>query len=148
MSPRPKKATAAPEAKPKVFRRKRSAPEPVARDVAPDFSKTPLDQIPLSGLSPRALIAPNFRVYELSRSDLAARQGIDNSFANDGELRAAIHLARHVLQPIRDKFGSFSPNSVYRSQKPVSYTHLTLPTICSVQISVVAVSLKKKTTNC
>eukprot|EP00825_Cyclidium_porcatum_P037992 TRINITY_DN4315_c0_g2_i1.p1 TRINITY_DN4315_c0_g2~~TRINITY_DN4315_c0_g2_i1.p1 ORF type:complete len:137 (+),score=31.94 TRINITY_DN4315_c0_g2_i1:1-411(+) len=31
----------------------------------------------------------------------------------------------------------------------VSYTHLTLPTICSVQISVVAVSLKKKkkTTN-
>eukprot|EP00825_Cyclidium_porcatum_P029250 TRINITY_DN31280_c0_g1_i2.p2 TRINITY_DN31280_c0_g1~~TRINITY_DN31280_c0_g1_i2.p2 ORF type:complete len:192 (-),score=42.45 TRINITY_DN31280_c0_g1_i2:39-614(-) len=28
--------------------------------------------------------------------------------------------------------------------KAVSYTHLTLPTICSVQISVVAVSLKKK----
>ena len=27
--------------------------------------------------------------------------------------------------------------------KSVSYTHLTLPTICSVQISVVAVSLKK-----
>ncbi|HPW27587.1 MAG TPA: D-Ala-D-Ala carboxypeptidase family metallohydrolase, partial [Tenuifilaceae bacterium] len=89
----------------------------VSRDAAPDFSKTPLDQIPLSGLSPRALIAPNFRVYELSRSDLAARQGIDNSFASDSELRAAIHLARHVLQPIRDKFGSFSPNSVYRSQK-------------------------------
>eukprot|EP00825_Cyclidium_porcatum_P044321 TRINITY_DN6480_c0_g1_i2.p2 TRINITY_DN6480_c0_g1~~TRINITY_DN6480_c0_g1_i2.p2 ORF type:complete len:100 (-),score=29.83 TRINITY_DN6480_c0_g1_i2:123-422(-) len=30
---------------------------------------------------------------------------------------------------------------------PVSYTHLTLPTICSVQISVVAVSLKKKKKN-
>eukprot|EP00825_Cyclidium_porcatum_P005834 TRINITY_DN12866_c0_g1_i2.p2 TRINITY_DN12866_c0_g1~~TRINITY_DN12866_c0_g1_i2.p2 ORF type:complete len:130 (-),score=12.30 TRINITY_DN12866_c0_g1_i2:50-439(-) len=29
----------------------------------------------------------------------------------------------------------------------VSYTHLTLPTICSVQISVVAVSLKKKKQN-
>ena len=28
--------------------------------------------------------------------------------------------------------------------KPVSYTHLTLPTIYSVEISVVAVSLKKK----
>eukprot|EP00825_Cyclidium_porcatum_P012377 TRINITY_DN16458_c0_g1_i1.p3 TRINITY_DN16458_c0_g1~~TRINITY_DN16458_c0_g1_i1.p3 ORF type:complete len:112 (+),score=16.58 TRINITY_DN16458_c0_g1_i1:177-512(+) len=28
----------------------------------------------------------------------------------------------------------------------VSYTHLTLPTICSVQISVVAASLKKKNT--
>eukprot|EP00825_Cyclidium_porcatum_P008903 TRINITY_DN14470_c0_g1_i4.p1 TRINITY_DN14470_c0_g1~~TRINITY_DN14470_c0_g1_i4.p1 ORF type:complete len:147 (-),score=18.18 TRINITY_DN14470_c0_g1_i4:92-532(-) len=31
-----------------------------------------------------------------------------------------------------------------RSSEAVSYTHLTLPTICSVQISVVAVSLKKK----
>lgn len=121
MSPRPKKATAAPEVTPKVFRRKRSSPAPVARemtrDAAPDFSRTPLDEIPLGALSPRALIAPNFRVYELSRSDLAARQGIDNSFASDDELRAAIHLARHVLQAIRDKFGSFSPNSVYRSQK-------------------------------
>ena len=27
-----------------------------------------------------------------------------------------IHLARHVLQPVRDAFGSFTPNSVYRSQ--------------------------------
>eukprot|EP00831_Metopus_contortus_P051426 TRINITY_DN4316_c0_g1_i1.p6 TRINITY_DN4316_c0_g1~~TRINITY_DN4316_c0_g1_i1.p6 ORF type:complete len:119 (+),score=26.43 TRINITY_DN4316_c0_g1_i1:198-554(+) len=34
----------------------------------------------------------------------------------------------------------FKPNEV----KPVSYTHLTLPTILLVQISVVAVSLKKK----
>eukprot|EP00825_Cyclidium_porcatum_P032273 TRINITY_DN3451_c0_g1_i2.p2 TRINITY_DN3451_c0_g1~~TRINITY_DN3451_c0_g1_i2.p2 ORF type:complete len:100 (-),score=31.55 TRINITY_DN3451_c0_g1_i2:42-341(-) len=32
----------------------------------------------------------------------------------------------------------------YYEIEPVSYTHLTLPTICSVQISVVAVSLKKK----
>eukprot|EP00825_Cyclidium_porcatum_P014263 TRINITY_DN1762_c0_g1_i5.p4 TRINITY_DN1762_c0_g1~~TRINITY_DN1762_c0_g1_i5.p4 ORF type:complete len:116 (+),score=28.06 TRINITY_DN1762_c0_g1_i5:471-818(+) len=32
-------------------------------------------------------------------------------------------------------------------EKAVSYTHLTLPTICSVQISVVAVSLKKKKQN-
>eukprot|EP00831_Metopus_contortus_P042030 TRINITY_DN33119_c0_g1_i1.p1 TRINITY_DN33119_c0_g1~~TRINITY_DN33119_c0_g1_i1.p1 ORF type:complete len:109 (+),score=14.25 TRINITY_DN33119_c0_g1_i1:179-505(+) len=33
------------------------------------------------------------------------------------------------------------------SPLPVSYTHLTLPTILLVQISVVAVSLKKKHTN-
>eukprot|EP00831_Metopus_contortus_P038084 TRINITY_DN29985_c0_g1_i3.p1 TRINITY_DN29985_c0_g1~~TRINITY_DN29985_c0_g1_i3.p1 ORF type:complete len:193 (+),score=40.18 TRINITY_DN29985_c0_g1_i3:163-741(+) len=32
-----------------------------------------------------------------------------------------------------------------KQPKPVSYTHLTLPTILLVQISVVAVSLKKKT---
>eukprot|EP00825_Cyclidium_porcatum_P046208 TRINITY_DN7204_c0_g1_i4.p4 TRINITY_DN7204_c0_g1~~TRINITY_DN7204_c0_g1_i4.p4 ORF type:complete len:124 (-),score=23.40 TRINITY_DN7204_c0_g1_i4:63-434(-) len=40
---------------------------------------------------------------------------------------------------------SLLADSIYnRTFKPVSYTHLTLPTICSVQISVVAVSLKKK----
>eukprot|EP00825_Cyclidium_porcatum_P040254 TRINITY_DN5057_c0_g1_i1.p2 TRINITY_DN5057_c0_g1~~TRINITY_DN5057_c0_g1_i1.p2 ORF type:complete len:109 (-),score=9.25 TRINITY_DN5057_c0_g1_i1:41-367(-) len=36
---------------------------------------------------------------------------------------------------------------MYSALIPVSYTHLTLPTICSVQISVVAVSLKKKKNN-
>lgn len=117
MSPRPKKTVVAPDPQPRVFRRKRSEPAPVPRAAAPDFSKTPLDQIALADLSPMTLIAPNFRAYELTRSELAARLGIDNGFANDGELRAAIHLARQVLQTIREKFGSFSPNSVYRGQK-------------------------------
>ena len=117
MSPRPKKAPAA--AAPKGRPIRRSQPRAVAapRDAsAPDYSRTPLDAIPLAGLLPRALIAPNFRLYELSKSDLAARLGIDNGFASEAHLRAAIHLARQVLQPIRDAFGSFSPNSVYRSQ--------------------------------
>jgi hypothetical protein len=117
MSPRPKKATAAPAPQAKALPRQRSAPAPLARDAAPDLSTTPLDQISLAGLSPMALIAPNFRAYELTRSELAARLGIDNGFTSDGELRAAIHLARQVLQAIRAKFGSFSPNSVYRGQK-------------------------------
>lgn len=118
MSPRKPSRPAAATSKALSRRRSvsRSSPPSVSRDAAPDFSKTSLDQIPLSNLSPRALIAPNFRVYELTRSDLAARQGINNSLASEAELRAAIHLARHVLQPVRDQFGSFSPNSVYRSQ--------------------------------
>ena len=82
----------------------------------PDFSTTPLAQISLAKLTPRALIAPNFRAYELTRSDLASRHNIDNNFQNDAELRAAIHLAREVLQAFRAAFGSFSPNSVYRGQ--------------------------------
>ena len=90
----------------------------VARDAsAPDYSRTPLDEIPLAALPPRALIAPNFRMYELTKSDLAARLGIDNGFDSEAHLRAAIHLARHVLQPIRDAFGPYSPNSVYRNQR-------------------------------
>ena len=74
MSPRPKKAPAA--AAPKGRPIRRSQPRAVAapRDAsAPDYSRTPLDAIPLAGLPPRALIAPNFRLYELSKSDLASQ---------------------------------------------------------------------------
>ena len=83
---------------------------------APDLSGTPPEKISLAGLDPRTLISPNFRAYELTKSDLALRRGIANGFTSDDHLRAAINLARNVLQPIRDKFGSFTPNSVYRSQ--------------------------------
>lgn len=124
MSPRRRTTeTAAPKATPAVAKGRpvrRSQPRSPAlpRDAgAPDYARTPLDAIPLAGLPPRALIAPNFRLYELTKSDLAARLGIDNGFTSEAELRAAIHLARNVLQPIRDAFGSFSPNSVYRSQR-------------------------------
>jgi hypothetical protein len=121
MSPRRRTASPAPAtaaAKGKPVRRSQARTVATPRDPgAPDYSRTPLDQIPLAGLPPRALIAPNFRMYELTKSDLAARLGIDNGFASEAELRAAIHLARNVLQPIRDAFGSFSPNSVYRSQR-------------------------------
>eukprot|EP00831_Metopus_contortus_P002698 TRINITY_DN10999_c0_g2_i1.p1 TRINITY_DN10999_c0_g2~~TRINITY_DN10999_c0_g2_i1.p1 ORF type:complete len:111 (+),score=25.39 TRINITY_DN10999_c0_g2_i1:104-436(+) len=48
--------------------------------------------------------------------------------------------------PIRTEAGflGFAPHPMYSALIPVSYTHLTLPTILLVQISVVAVSLKKK----
>jgi hypothetical protein len=82
----------------------------------PDLSQTPVNEIPLTNLDPRTLIAPNFRAYELTQSELAARRGIPNSFASEQHLRAAIHLARQVLQPVRAAFGSFTPNSVYRCQ--------------------------------
>jgi len=100
--------------------RKAAKAAPVARTVVaagpPDLSATPLEEISLAGLDPRTLVAPNFRAYELTRSDLASRRNIDNNFRNDGELRAAVHLARNVLQPVRAAFGSFTPNSVYRGQ--------------------------------
>lgn len=76
----------------------------------------PLHDLSLGIIKPGDLIAPNFQFYELTKSELASRLGIANNFSNDDELRAAIHLARNVLQPIRDKFGRFTPNSVYRSQ--------------------------------
>ena len=50
---------------------------------APDLTTTPLDKISFKELNPRALIAPNFRVYELTKSDLASRRAIDNDFTSD-----------------------------------------------------------------
>jgi hypothetical protein len=79
-------------------------------------SRTRLENLGVARLDPRDLIAPNFRVYELTRSELAARLGIDNTFPGERELRAAVYLARRVLQAIRDEFGPFTPNSVFRSQ--------------------------------
>jgi len=81
-----------------------------------DRSTTPLAQLRVDGLDPQDHIAPNFRVYELSLSELADRRGIDNRITDDETLRAAVHLARSVLQPIRAAFGGFTPNSVYRGQ--------------------------------
>lgn len=81
-----------------------------------DRSTAPLESFGFAGLDPRDLIAPNFRVYELTKSETASRLGVNNAFPGDQELRAAIYLARQVLQPIREAFGSFTPNSVFRSQ--------------------------------
>ena len=79
-----------------------------------DRKKEPISQFTLANIRPDTLIAPNFLIHELTRSELADRRGIANVFPSDRELRAAIHLAREVLQPIRDHFGRFTPNSVFR----------------------------------
>jgi hypothetical protein len=81
-----------------------------------DLSPRAVDEIALEDLHPRTLVAPHFRLYELTRSETADRQGIDNRFSSAEELHAAIHLAREVLEPIHEAFGSFTPNSVFRSQ--------------------------------
>ncbi|HEX8978978.1 MAG TPA: D-Ala-D-Ala carboxypeptidase family metallohydrolase [Parasulfuritortus sp.] len=81
-----------------------------------NYAKTRLENLSLAKLAPTDLVAPNFRFYELTRSELASRLGVDNRFPDDREMRAAVNLAREVLQPIRDAFGSFTPNSVFRSQ--------------------------------
>ncbi len=81
-----------------------------------DRSTAPLASFKLEGLDPQDLVAPNFRAYELTRSEVASRLRIDNSFSRDAELAAAVYLARNVLQVLRNQFGSFTPNSVFRSQ--------------------------------
>lgn len=91
-----------------------AAPANAAAPATVDWKDKPISEISLANVTPHTLIAPNFMVYELTRSELADRRGIDNHFPSDKELRAAIHLAREVLQPIRDMLGKFTPNSVFR----------------------------------
>jgi hypothetical protein len=94
----------------------RSEPPGTKETAMADHSKTPPENLKREILDPQDLIAPNFRVYELTRSELASRLGIDNTFPSDRELRAAVYLAREVLQVIRDTFGPYTPNSVFRGQ--------------------------------
>ncbi len=81
-----------------------------------DLSSTPLEQLRIDALDPQDRIATHFRLYELTLSETADRQRIDNRIPDDRVLRSAVHLARSVLDPIREAFGSFTPNSVFRSQ--------------------------------
>lgn len=81
-----------------------------------DLSATPLAQLHVDQLDPQDRIARHFRLYELTVSETAERQRIANRICDDKVLRSAVHLARHVLDPIREAFGGFTPNSVYRSQ--------------------------------
>lgn len=57
-------------------------------------TRTRLENLRLARLEPQDLIAPNFRFYELTRSELASRMGVDNAFSDDLTMRAAVNLAR------------------------------------------------------
>lgn len=78
-----------------------------------DLSNIPWHEFPPNAL-PGDLVSKNFQLYELSKSDLACRRDIANDFCSVTELRSAVYLCRNVMQPIRQKFGRYTPNSVYR----------------------------------
>jgi len=80
-----------------------------------DLTRVPWREFPQDA-SPRAQVTRNFRLFELSKSELADRNQIDNHFPDEDTLRAAVYLCRTVMQPVRDAFGSYTPNSVFRSQ--------------------------------
>lgn len=59
-------------------------------------------------------LSPHFTLAELTRSQLAVRRGIDNTPPAPAIERLRL-LCLHVLEPVRDRFGPFSPSSGYRS---------------------------------
>jgi len=60
-------------------------------------------------------LTTNFWESEVGKSSTAVRQGIDNDPSKEVMARAKL-LAEKCLQPIRDEFGAFSPESWYRSE--------------------------------
>lgn len=60
--------------------------------------------------------ARNFRHIEVARSHTATRLGIDNT-PSAAVLERATSVAIHVLQPIRNTFGPFSPQSWFRCEQ-------------------------------
>eukprot|EP00825_Cyclidium_porcatum_P039204 TRINITY_DN4698_c0_g1_i5.p2 TRINITY_DN4698_c0_g1~~TRINITY_DN4698_c0_g1_i5.p2 ORF type:complete len:124 (+),score=18.71 TRINITY_DN4698_c0_g1_i5:142-513(+) len=89
--------------------------------------------LPFSNISPMLWsYNPNYAVTQLV-------------WANPRSLATTYGIIQLFSSPTGTKMFQFPAfASIQDGQYPVSYTHLTLPTICSVQISVVAVSLKKK----
>jgi hypothetical protein len=81
-----------------------------------DLTRISWDAFPADA-GPEDLVSPDFKFYELTRSETATRLRIDNSFPGTQELRAAVYLCRNVLQPVRAALGRFSPNSVFRCQE-------------------------------
>ena len=87
------------------------------QDESTDRSRQSLSQLKLDELKPLDKIAPDFRAYELTRSDLAERWEIDNRMTGQQQLMAAVYLVRKALQPIRNEFGPLTPKSMFRSQE-------------------------------
>ena len=76
----------------------------------------PIEEYSLE-MPPSTQVSENFQLWELVRSDIAARRGIDNRITKLSVLHNAIRFTRRVLQPIRDQFGPFRPGSVFRCQE-------------------------------
>lgn len=59
------------------------------------------------------MLSPHFSLRELTRSHIAMRLGIDNT-PDSRALEALYWLAQQVLEPVRSRFGRFSPSSGFR----------------------------------
>jgi len=66
-------------------------------------------------------------MYEVCKSATAIRLGINN-IPSEEILEKAYEVARHILQPVRDKFGPIAPTSWYRCEeleKVITERHFT-----------------------
>jgi hypothetical protein len=63
-------------------------------------------------------LTPNFKFKEVFKSDTAIRLGIDNASAiTEDILASAVELSEKILEPVRARYGSYSPNSWFRGEE-------------------------------
>jgi len=65
---------------------------------------------------PKEFFSHYFSEAELIKSDTAIRHGIKNE-PNSQQKYNLMMIAQHLLDPIREKFGAFSPSSGFRSKE-------------------------------
>eukprot|EP00831_Metopus_contortus_P028290 TRINITY_DN23558_c0_g1_i2.p4 TRINITY_DN23558_c0_g1~~TRINITY_DN23558_c0_g1_i2.p4 ORF type:complete len:132 (+),score=14.07 TRINITY_DN23558_c0_g1_i2:290-685(+) len=96
-----------------------------------------------------AEIACSMREYKLVQFATPLRNYVPRIQAHCHKIQSQACNSQYCVEPklilveIRYRCG-YKKTTKISKQIPVSYTHLTLPTILLVQISVVALSLKKK----
>ena len=66
--------------------------------------------------SPNKTLYGNFKMHEVCKSSTAVRLGIDNT-PSDEVLERAEQTCIHILQPVRDEFGSLTANSWFRCEE-------------------------------
>lgn len=64
----------------------------------------------------RTHLSEHFTIREAGRSEYAIRNGIDNTLPSIF-YENAMNIAHYILEPIRENFGAFSPQSWYRGNK-------------------------------
>ena len=62
-------------------------------------------------------LSKNFSLKELTRSDMAKRNGIDNTPGSQEHLASLAVLSHSVLQPVRNSFGVVTITSGYRCEE-------------------------------
>ena len=62
------------------------------------------------------MLSTHFSLAELTKSSTASRLNIDNT-PDDAQIEALKLVALNILEPIRQRYGAFTPNSGFRCQE-------------------------------
>lgn len=109
-----------------------------------DLSNIPWEQFPFDA-KPADMVSRDFSVHILTKSEIAARRGLNNVFTTPEELRFAVYTCRNLLQAVKTALGQCQVNSVFRSQalermlkkKPANWTSKsqhTLGQACDIEV--------------